>query len=221
MKILSILAFLATTFVTTDKVVSQDVEPVTEEVQEDVIHEYPFGVIYNETQNILFILGQTQRFQLFSVGAVLEAHEVDTVVLAGPGGDFYAGLTMGDMLREEGVHIIIPEGYECISACAMMALAGEEISVEGELWFHAPFMSYVPINVPLEEIALGHGVAYLDMHEYIVRSGFHPHLTRTILQQTNNCTFLVFDSAEDVSEWFYRDNFEYAIGLEVQDHCDG
>ena len=153
-------------------------------------------VTYNEATHTVSISGYTTHEQADKLYQILKNNEVAVAVLSGPGGDYYAGLKMGDMLAKEGLTVIVKERTECISACAFMALAGKDIIVDGAVMFHAPYFQQAPTDVTMLQLAQKFGEGYMDMANYLVRRGASLYFARQIITQTSYCRFLLVDSGE-------------------------
>lgn len=53
-------------------------------------------------------------------------------ILDSPGGNFQAGIDIARIFDRNGVSTIVPEGAECLSACAVIFMAGTHMSMGGE-----------------------------------------------------------------------------------------
>ncbi len=53
-------------------------------------------------------------------------------ILDSPGGNFQAGIDIARIFDRNGVSTIVPEGAECLSACAVIFMAGTHLSMGGE-----------------------------------------------------------------------------------------
>lgn len=153
-------------------------------------------VTYTKDNHTVSISGYTTHEQADKLYQILKNNEVTTAFLSGPGGDYYAGLKMGDMLANEGLTTIVKKGTECTSACAFMALAGDNIVVDGVVLFHAPYFSQAPTHVSMLQLAQKFGEGYMDMANYLVRRGTSLYFARQIITQTNPCKFLSVYSGE-------------------------
>jgi len=153
-------------------------------------------ITYNKDTHTVSMSGYTTHEQADKLYQILKKNEVATAVLSGPGGDYYAGLKMGDMLAREGLTVIVKENTTCISACAFMALAGEKIIVDGKVMFHAPYFSQAPTDVTLLELAQKSGEGYIDMARYLLNRGSSIYFARQIITQTSKCKFIAVDSGE-------------------------
>lgn len=80
------------------------------------------------------------------------------ICLDSPGGNFEEAIKVAQVLRERGIISVVPEGAECLSACAFAFLAGtleannsdgvktvpfRVLHVGGKLGFHSPYLSGV------------------------------------------------------------------------------
>jgi len=153
-------------------------------------------VTYNKDTHTVSISGYTNHEQADKLYQILKNNEVAVAVMSGPGGDYYAGLKMGQMIANEKLTVIVKERTECISACAFMALAGENIIVDGRVMFHAPYFQQAPTDVTLLQLAHKFGEGYIDMATYLLRRGSSIYFARQIITQTTFCKFIAIDSGE-------------------------
>jgi len=153
-------------------------------------------ITYNKDTHTVSMSGYTTHEQADKLYQILKNNDVATAVLSGPGGDYYAGLKMGAMLADEKLTVIVKENTECVSACAFMALAGENIIVDGVVLFHAPYFPQAPTDVTLLQLAHKFGEGYIDMATYLLRRGSSIYFARQIITQTNSCRFISVDNGE-------------------------
>jgi hypothetical protein len=157
------------------------------------------AVEYDPESHKMTITGDTTQYQINAAYAVLKDNEVVTVEMSGPGGNYYAGLSLGRMLKREGVTVIIKEGSTCVSACAFAALGGDRLLVDGALWFHVPYLTGTPTNRTVLEIAQYFGLGYLDMPVYLADVGVTINFANVLMKDTSECKFYVIkDGAEIV-----------------------
>lgn len=142
----------------------------------------------------LLISGSNTTLQVSRAIKELEEKEISTVFMYGPGGLYYAGLRLGEAIKEANVRVIIPKGKRCVSACAFASLGGREVLSDGEVWFHVPFRQGVSTNKTLMELGREDGVAFLDMTEYLAKvtedSKWAFEFSKRLLRQTSYCKFL-------------------------------
>jgi len=153
-------------------------------------------VTYNKDTHTVSISGYTTHEQSAKLYHILKENEVAVAILSGPGGDYYAGLKMGDMLAYEGLTTVVRENTTCVSACAFMALAGEKIIVDGEVMFHVPYFMSFPTNVTILKLAQKFGEGYIDMVTYLIKRGSSTDFARQLMTQTSNCKFIVVENGE-------------------------
>lgn len=163
------------------------------------------AVVFDPDTNSMTINGSTSVWQFAEVTRALGEHDPDTVFLYGPGGDYYAGLRIGRALAQEGVRVIIPRDQMCASACALIALAADDLLIDGEAVFHKPFTNGVPSNVTIEDIAAHYGGAYIDMTEYLLDVGRNIDFARRIIAETGRCVWLVADEQSSLDNMRLED----------------
>ncbi|MDC6454583.1 hypothetical protein PQY68_04975 [Planktomarina temperata] len=93
--------------------------------------------IYNsEIPNALFFMDQIKNGDDFELRKALRNHDIDTIVLASPGGSVWAGLSMAGIIFDKKLRVYVPPKGICASACSFMFFGGNERLSEGELGVH-------------------------------------------------------------------------------------
>jgi len=156
------------------------------------------SVVYDEATKNLVVSGTTTSYQSLAVWRIMRDNDVLSVTLSGNGGEYYAGLSLGESIEKEGSVVIIPVGKTCVSACAFAALGADRIIVDGELWFHTPYLTLVPTNVTILEITQMFGRAYIDMASYLVSKGIPTSFGHDLLVQTTTDKFIVIDDGYQI-----------------------
>lgn len=156
------------------------------------------AVIYDEVTKSLTVTGMTTNYQAVQIYRVMKDKDVLTVSLSGQGGDYYAGNRLGVLIKEEGSIVIIPSGSTCVSACAFAALGGNKIIVDGELWFHTPYLRSIPTGVTILEVAQMFGKAYVDMSSYLAMMGIPMSFGHDLLVRTTTSKFVVIDDGAQI-----------------------
>ena len=155
-------------------------------------------VVYDDATKNLVVTGQTTNFQASKIYRIMKDNDVITVTISGNGGDYYAGLRIGRLIKNEGSAVIIPAGKKAVSAAAFAALGGSSVVVDGELWFHTPFLTAVPTNVTILEITQVFGRAYVDMSSYLAMMGVPMSFGHDLLVRTTTSKFVVIDDGEQI-----------------------
>jgi hypothetical protein len=151
------------------------------------------AVLWDDNTKTMTISGQTTMYQASQVYRVNKSNEVLNVIMHGQGGNYYAGLRIGRMIKAEGSNVIIPLGKQCVSACAFAALGGNKVIVDGELWFHAPYLSEITTMATILQITQNFGVAYNDMSKYLLEVGVTIDFATTLLKKTTPSKFIVIN----------------------------
>lgn len=86
------------------------------------------------------------------------------VIFNSPGGELAPGLEIGLAIRDRGFDTLVPDGYECASACALAWLGGENRAMGGEgyVGFHA---AYIEVGHRAQETGAGNAVIGAYLHE--------------------------------------------------------
>jgi hypothetical protein len=92
---------------------------------------------YNsDIPNALFFMDEIKNGDDFELRKALRNHDVDTIVLASPGGSVWAGLSMAGIIFDKKLRVYVPPKGICASACSFMFFGGNERLSEGKLGVH-------------------------------------------------------------------------------------
>jgi len=93
--------------------------------------------IYNsDIPNALFFMDEIKNGDDFELRKALRNHDIDTIILASPGGSVWAGLSMAGIIFDKKLRVYVPPKGVCASACSFMFFGGNERLSEGELGVH-------------------------------------------------------------------------------------
>lgn len=114
------------------------------------------------------------------------AKRQDTLIIDSPGGNLAASMAMGRMLRKERVHLFIPKGGECVSACIMI-LAGAVARFWGspvKIGIHRPYFDQSADSLPPTPAGLRISYEQMlrDMREYLREMNVSERLADDMLQ---------------------------------------
>ena len=133
------------------------------------------------------VSGDDKRF----VDAALRATGGTMVMLNSPGGDMLAGIEIGRAIRLKGFSTLVPQGFQCASACALAWLAGAQrfMGQGATVGFHAMFTTENGQNTVS---SVGNAVvgAYLSQLGLSMLA-----ITYITEKQPNDIQWLTFDDA--------------------------
>tara|TARA_B100000780_G_scaffold277931_1_gene249925 strand:- start:5672 stop:6835 length:1164 start_codon:yes stop_codon:yes gene_type:complete len=86
--------------------------------------------------NALFFMDLIKDGDDFELRKALRNHDIDTIVLASPGGSVWAGLSMAGIIFDKKLRVFVPPKALCASACSYMFFGGNERLSEGALGVH-------------------------------------------------------------------------------------
>jgi len=103
-----------------------------------VAEEKKYGsFVYNsEMPNALFFMEEIKSGDNFELRKALRNHDIDTIILASPGGSVWAGLSMAGIIFDKKLRVLVPKDGVCASACSFMFFGGRERLNEGKLGVH-------------------------------------------------------------------------------------
>ena len=91
---------------------------------------YGSFIYIEELPHALFLIGDIEKNDVFNLRKALRNHDIQTLVLASPGGFVYEGLNMAGVIFDKGLRVYIPKEAICASSCAFMFFAGKERKVD-------------------------------------------------------------------------------------------
>ena len=97
---------------------------------------YGSFIHFDALPNALFFFKAIEDEDSFEFRKALRNHEIDTIVLASPGGKVFEGLQMAGIIYDRKITTYIPKLSDCVSACAFMFFAGDLKVASGELGVH-------------------------------------------------------------------------------------
>lgn len=156
------------------------------------------AVVYDDVTKSMTITGRTTNHQATKAYRIMKDNDVLIVTISGEGGDFYAGLRLGRLIDAEGSTVIIPAGKRAVSAAAFAALGADKLIVDGELWFHTPYLTQVPTGATVLETAQMFGRAYIDMTRYLASVGIPISFSHDLLVRSTPSKFVVIDDGAQI-----------------------
>jgi len=153
-------------------------------------------VDYNPETFQMSITGATVWGDWTTAYRVLKENEVISVVLWGPGGNARAGAALAKLIRKHSLVAIVPENTRCISACAAMAAAATSTIVNGEVWFHGPYLSGVPAIVSPSDYARLVSNLNIEWAFLFEDWGYGRQFYRWMVLQTSPCRLFVVNNTE-------------------------
>jgi len=153
-------------------------------------------VTFDLDSNVLWIDGSTSTESWRRIKEVLDENKPKYIMMEGPGGDFYAGLAIGNLIK--GYHVVITG--RCVSSCAISAMSASEVSFlnEAALLFHGPFITSVPITVTLEEYSSFIVGGWIDLVVYMNKNGVSTSFVRFLSTNTSTCKLAVVQTQEEL-----------------------
>ena len=143
------------------------------------------------------VKGDVQRFNDY-----MKANpSTKTLYMNSPGGMVGVGVELGNSFSEnDSLIVAIAEGDKCVSACAFAFLGGNRQVIKGKLAFHRAWTESRDKSV--NEVFADGQLAGGYLLYYVMDKGYNSQLMYLITSQTDRSTFLVFDSKEQLDNFF-------------------
>lgn len=130
-------------------------------------------------------------FSVLATIARLEKSPGAVLVMASPGGHLLEGIKLGEFIRDNDIKVIVPEGERCASACAFAAIASYDLTLDGDLWFHRPFLPLLDTRMSIEDAMNRHALITLQVVTYLKAMGVHDRLIEAIYSRSDRGKFIV------------------------------
>ena len=159
--------------------------------------------------------------------ALVDNPHISTVAMVSPGGSAMEAFLIAEVLSSHNVTAMVPEGYACLSACAIGFLGAKDYVVLGALGFHNMYID--PADMAdiqgLDLLIMGQSFG-VRTTVFFLSNGFEAELPLLISVFTTPEVFLVFTSTEDLMRFFARSETdsvtEYLEGNDIdQEWIDG
>lgn len=170
-------------------------------------------VEFDKSTATLKIVGPTDMVQTIDATNALREHDVDYIIMWGPGGRLKMGIQLGNMINKEDATVVIPKDKACISACAFAAMGSKHIRIDGKLMLHRPYIAGVNPMITLEESLAHMGKGYLLVAYYLEDLGYNRSVLDQIMKYTSPCKFMTYEDLEvkdpqDLILWVNEDRCE-------------
>jgi len=160
-------------------------------------HTPSYSVQYDKDTHTATISGGSSAELSAAVRKLFEEEDILTVRMWGEGGLGWVGRNIGELIKAEGASVIIPEFKRCVSSCALSALGGGELLVEGSLWFHNFRFEGIPGSVELNQIGWQGATISILMAKYFNDMGYDYSFMWYLIENTTPTKFaIVRDSAQ-------------------------
>jgi len=128
-------------------------------------------VAYDHGVKSAYIEGTIQKtdVDIFSKGVEDSRSTVVNVLLDSHGGDVYAAMAIGRVLRENELSVAVAVPAECLSSCALIYIAGVQRVNFGTIGLHRPYLIGSPLQTA--EISKAMPKMLQDIRSYVSEMG--------------------------------------------------
>ena len=178
------------------------------------------GVTYDEKSNTVAVTGETNVFQRMELSRVIGERDPYIIYMSGQGGSFMEGMFEGWILRRSNAVVIIPDGQDCVSACAYAAMAANNLAIKGRLLLHRPFFSAAPAMRSPDWFAGKSGEGYLMMTRYLLELDYPLSFALYIVTHSNPCKLVVINDARKLFKLKGDPLYTPNISFDIEDDCE-
>ena len=153
---------------------------------------------------ILHYFGPVTQGDAQGLQSYIQWYQPQKVVMTSEGGSSREGYMIAQVLSQASMHVEVPKGYMCMSACAVGFLGGATKTVEGILGFH---VMYIPGEVPEHYAATAGQQTGLQDAYASLENGYNLMLFNMVAYLTSPSDFLVFTSEEELAVFKVTDPY--------------
>ena len=156
-------------------------------------------VVYEEVEGKSFLryTGHIESGAGIHLKRLFMIYQPDVFVINSAGGVVQDAYMIGRHLADHNIAVLVEQDTLCMSACAMIAMASKDLTIEGKIGFHTPYVTFLPIKFSLMEMIQKNNRDVTDFVNYFHENGYSHSLVNDILRQTNPTTYITFDTEQD------------------------
>lgn len=164
-------------------------------------------------ENVILLSGGIVEGTAQRLDDFLTANPTITKVgMVSGGGLAYEGFNIASVLSNHDVTAIVPQGYVCLSACAIGFIGAKDYVILGALGFHNMYVNDEDM-VDIDKLMLIIRGQQFGVRTaiFFIENGFEIELPYIISAVTTPEEFIVFTSAEDLMTFFARSEEDNVI----------
>lgn len=160
----------------------------------------------DDSTRVVVFFGEVEQGSATRLEELLTLNpDITRIAMASPGGLAAEAFLIADVLSRHKMTALVPEGYVCLSACAIGLLGAEEYIVRGVLGFHNMYIDEADSAAIPDTTLLIVGQSFgTHTTVFFLANGFEVELPILISNYTSPEVFLVFTSTEGLMEFFAR-----------------
>ena len=157
-------------------------------------------VVYEEVEGKSFLhyTGYIESGTGMHLKRLFMVYQPDVFVISSKGGVVQDAYIIGRHIADHNISVIVEKNSLCMSACAMIVMASDDLTIEGKIGFHTPYLTFLPTEFSIIEALKNHSRDISDFVNYFHENGYSHSLVNDILRQTSKNTFITFDNEQDL-----------------------
>lgn len=168
---------------------------------QDYLYLNPEYVIVKVDESTVKFKGTFSEGSGMMLVMALTSFSFDKLVLESNGGLMLEAMMLGKLLNTTDIEVLIEKDTLCVSACAFAAMSSEKITLDGKLVFHAPYYPTIPTEDSLYTVFKNVSLMTIELADWFLETGYSVSFLELIYENTNNDTFMVFESIEDLESF--------------------
>lgn len=169
------------------------------DTKEIIVSRPNLQVVYEEVEGKSFLryTGYIESGAGLHLKRLFMVYQPDVFVISSKGGVVRDAYMIGRHLADHNIAVLVEEDTLCMSACAMIAMASNDLTIKGKMGFHTPYITFVPSEFSILEMLQNHNTELTNFINYFHENGYSHSLINDILRQTSVNTFITFDNEQD------------------------
>lgn len=131
--------------------------------------------------------------------------DIEWVEFHSPGGVLLEVNPPGIRLREREIPFVVKKGDVCVSACAFLALFSPDITLDGMLAFHVPYVQAMPSTMTLNDVAQMMNERTMRQTRQMFQNGYVAYLYLNIVRNSNIEKYLAFTDINELNKYRMTD----------------
>ena len=170
------------------------------DTKEVIVNRSNLQIAYEEVdgKSFLYYKGYIDSGSGIRLKRMFMTYDPDMFVISSGGGLVTDAYMIGRHIADHNISVIVEKNSLCMSACAMIVMASDDLTIEGKIGFHTPYLTFLPTEFSIIEALKNHSRDISDFVNYFHENGYSNSLVNDILRQTSKNTFITFDNEQDL-----------------------
>lgn len=151
-----------------------------------------YTISYIEENDTIEYHGYFAEDMAENIEVIHRRFDFDTVIISSNGGFAKEGFMLSNFFQREGIDVVVPKGYHCMSACAYAIMGAKNIQINGLVGFHTPYLMDIPDGISYDILLKYSEVSTTDLIKFIMSKGYTFEFAEIIIKQSSKTHYITF-----------------------------